>query len=349
MEKTSGEERGIMKVNVVIAADRNYLYPALVLLANLTERGVWLDDNVKLWFLAAKNELSEGDKDLITCTVETLASGENFEFAEIDLSKMPETHGYLSKTALVRLLLPEFLIGQNWIWIDVDAVLCTSWGEIVEAFFPHIRKASLVAAKCHQVDAVRQEASGNPIGSYFNSGVISWQSNSLEKGLGNKYLKALDQFVSRGIVGDDQDAMNAVHAGQVHLINGDFNAFGDYLFKHQDRNQVKISHFAGATKPWHLTLAAQSLCRNEWDCPWQPFFKSDSFLFSKFQISSPQRLGQLRSVRRRAHLSGHPDWRVVWFARVVAMLPLFIKNLKMFNDLRSRNYAHPLHSTLKHH
>jgi lipopolysaccharide biosynthesis glycosyltransferase len=330
--------------NLVIAADRNYLYPALVLLANLNEKGLWFDEKVKLWFLSSKGELSDDDKVLIEATIGSLGGQIRFEFAELDLSEMPDTWGYLSKTTLVRLLLPEFLGDVEWIWVDVDAVLRTSWAEVKLAFFPSNRKEGLVAAKCHEYDAIKQQLSGNPVESYFNAGVVSWKPQSRDDNLGAKYLSALGEFSLKGLPGDDQDVMNSVHAGKVHIISGDYNAFGGYLFQHPERDEIKISHFAGATKPWHLPLSAQQLCLEEVACPWQPFFESDKFLFSRISHSAPDQLENLRSVRVRANLSGNPDWKVVWFARIVSKLPGLIRNRFFPRGLWERNYAHPLHS-----
>ena len=332
-----------MSINLVIAADRNYLYPALVLIANLSDKGLWPDKEVKLWFLSAHGEMSAADQSLITSTVNAFAEEPNFQFVELDLSEMPETHGYLSKTALIRLLLPEFLKAKDWIWIDVDAILCTSWVDVKTAFFPVARTSSLVAANCHQVDPRRQSISRNPMESYFNSGVISWKSSGLEDGLRDRYLNALDEFAAQGIVGDDQDAMNFVHAGSVHLISGDYNAFGPYLFENSKRSQIKISHYAGPTKPWHLPDVAQGLCRDEMYCPWQPFYLADEVLTRRTVHCGPQTLEHLRSVKRRAYASGKPDWKVVWFAKVIARLPRFALKLRLFEFLRQGNYAHPLH------
>jgi lipopolysaccharide biosynthesis glycosyltransferase len=332
-----------LKINVVIAADANYLYPALVLIANLSENGLWRDKDVKLWLFSAKGELSKGDQNLIHNTVNAFMERAPFEFVELDLSDMPETHGYLTKTALVRLRLPEFLEARDWLWVDVDAVLCTSWNDLKTAFFPQRRTANLVAAKCHQVDSKRQQLSGNPIETYFNSGVISWKSSSLESGLHQRYLSSLNEFSARGVVGDDQDALNAVHAGDVQLIGGNYNAFGDYLFRLQNRDEIKVAHYAGATKPWHLPSPAQILCRDNLGCPWSPFYKAENTLFARIAEISPGSLVHLTAVKERARLSGHPDWKVIWFARIVSKMPVIARESGFFNQLRQGNHAHPLH------
>jgi lipopolysaccharide biosynthesis glycosyltransferase len=335
------------ETNLVIAADRLYLYPSLVLMSNLLTVGVWNDPGTKVWFLAPSGNLKESDMSALNKTIQLLGVGDSFEYLEVDLESLPETHGYLTKTTLIRLLLPKLMGQANWLWVDCDVIFTSNWLEIKEAFFPEIRRGTIVAAECHDVDQIRQQLSGNPLSSYFNAGVISWSSENrdFEGGeLLNNYLRAMVDFFEGGIVGDDQDALNAVHKGDLHLISGRFNAYGDYLSYNSNPNDISVAHFAGATKPWHLIRRAKLAClRTSPACPWSPFFSAENDFHSLIAQTNSGLRSAVRELENRSRKSGKPDWKIDWFSRLASLMPTYLTRFQLFQFVRSRKHAHPLH------
>lgn len=333
-------------VNVVIAADRNYLYPALAVLCNLAEKGVWEDTESKVWFIAPSKSLREADVRALSQLIEALGVKDCFEFLEVDVESLPETHGYLSKTSLVRLLVPKIMGLGKWMWVDVDAILCCSWQEVRDAFFPSDRKSTIVAARCHVVDPVRQQMSGNPERSYFNAGLMSWSpiADHIDGNLMlKKYLEALRFFLSKGTMGDDQDALNLVHKNDVEIISGDFNAYGDFLLNPVNFARIRIAHFAGATKPWHLPDRVKYACLESGGCPWSQFFRAEAELARVAAASGTSLPIYLRKLGKQSRSSGKPDWKIVWFSKLIVIFPRFMWRLKILEPIRKGNHAHPLH------
>ena len=334
------------RLNLVLAADKTYLYPALVVLGNLAQKGVLNDNETKVWFIAPSHSLDKSDVQLVHQVARALGFRNRFEFFEVDVDVLPETHGYLSKTSLVRLLLPKLMQGSDWFWVDADAILRCSWEEAKNAFFPLNRQSTIVAASCHLLDPIRQGLSGNPPSSYFNAGLMSWSPRgNLSDGdvLLRRYLGALKFFLAKGVTGDDQDALNTVHKNDVQLISGNFNAFGDFLMNPSTFKSVKIAHFAGATKPWHLTNKVKLACLASKGCPWSDFFTAESYLLGVASQMNPRLSNYLRRLRKKLRFSGNPDWKIITFAMFAASLPRFISTMAAFKHIRKGNQAHPLH------
>lgn len=337
-------------INIVLAADRNYLYPAFTVICNLAQQGVWAAVDTRVWFIAPSKSLREEDVRAVNQLTEVLGVQDRFEFLEVDVEVLPDTHGYLSKTSLIRLLLPGIMGAGQWLWVDVDSILCCSWQDVREAFFPSVRKSTIVAATCHVIDPIRQQLSGNPEKSYFNAGLMSWSPlHGAASGdvLLGKYLDALRFFLSKGIVGDDQDALNTVHRNEVHSIPGEFNAYGDFLMSPANFNQIKIAHFAGATKPWHLSQRVKDACLASGGCPWDRFFKAEAELERVIGASNESLALYVRELKKQSRTSGKPDWKIVWFSKGIVAFPRFIRVMNLFDQIRKGNQAHPLHSSRK--
>lgn len=335
------------KTNLIIAADRQYLYPSLVLLSNLLNAGIWNDAGTKVWFLAPSGNLNKKDISTLSKTTQLLGVGDRFEYLEVNLENLPETHGYLSKTSLIRLLLPKLMGRANWLWVDCDVIFTSSWFEIKKAFFPEKRSGTIVAAECHHVDQIRQQLSGNPLSIYFNAGVISWSSENLDfdgEELLKSYLRALGGFSERGVIGDDQDALNAVHKGDVHFISGRFNAFGDYLIYNSNQEDISVAHFAGATKPWHLIRRAKLACLKAGPaCPWNPFFIAENDFHSLIGRTNSRLRREVHELEERSRKSGKPDWKISWFSRLASLLPTQVIKSLLFQYTKSSKHAHPIH------
>jgi lipopolysaccharide biosynthesis glycosyltransferase len=154
-----------------------------------------------------------------------------------------ETH--VTKIALLKFFLPEILIEDIVVYLDVDTLICAPLTDLL-AYNPGYL---LGAVEEIGTNAYLRSATN----SYFNSGVLVMSLKKI-KALG--LYKNLNQRIARQVVAPDnvdQDLFNQIYEGLVDFLPQKYNVF---ICNHNSASLgtfVKfptIIHFVGQDKPW---------------------------------------------------------------------------------------------------
>ena len=140
--------------HVVLAADSNYWWPALVLLNNLADLGIieavskprihlaYIDGGLRPW-----------EKDFAQEVAKRIGLDPQFNLLSVPATLPQPKHPYLTKTAMIRLQLSNLLRFEPWLWLDTDTIVATSWSELSNAFMPRVRRREIIAARQWQIDS----------------------------------------------------------------------------------------------------------------------------------------------------------------------------------------------------
>ena len=244
------------------AIDDNMLYPLLVWAWSLSESAV-KPFRIVIGFL--EDELSAKNRTIIGEVLDVLSI--RHELVELKKDTRFIAQGHISPTTFTKFLLADLIAGPH-VWIDVDAVAKPGWDEIFQemAAVP----ASVYLVVVDRGKGVSTQASGieSPSNLAFNAGVLGWP--------GKKRKDWSKQLDSVGLVDtQEQFLFNKLYGSHSHKVSESFNTLTYRYDSFSRLDKPRITHYAGAHKPWHLPRRFSQLCLNH-RCPWSLWFVSES-------------------------------------------------------------------------
>ena len=318
-----------------MGGDSNYIYPALVLLANIKEQEI----DLPILFLYFKDDLSLPHQQTLMSVAGEMGLDFSLRQIEVPSLKSQDLSNYISRSTFTRLLAPSLEDYSGYIWIDLDLTLICSKSELVSTFFPAPRNGRVVAAEQWAPDSSRRLSLISP--SYFNAGIYSYCGDNRET---PAYFDVLNQADSLELLPDDQDVLNFCHREDIHLVPNYWNTHGLKVDVLENQKQAKVIHYTGNTKPWHQWASSSSKCITSHTCGWSWFYKNERVLLT-LPYKEKTLLKVLKRLRRDARRGGHPDRLRIAFSAAIGILMTIFPMLPGEGRLSSlfSDHAHPWH------
>ena len=265
---------------------------------------------------------------------------------EVEHSFLPLTpddrfhaQGHISPTTFTKFLIADAL-PQAHLWIDVDTTATEGWDELFavvdQASSPH----DLVVAERGDVKKLLISEGFAPSDLPFNAGVLGWPSTP-RRDWSTALAKAGD------VPTIEQYVFNVLYSPTCLRVPEAFNTL-TYRFDSLATSETpKITHYAGAHKPWHLPRRYASVCTQH-QCPWSLWFAAERALMASLgDTGLSRRVNDLAAKARRSGvLRFRRDHSGLWLLRLVDILgPLgwgIVLAAKPFARWIPRG-THPLH------
>jgi lipopolysaccharide biosynthesis glycosyltransferase len=228
---------------IYFGVDDNYVWPLLVTIYSAKKSYQSLR-SVNLVY--DSSQLSTQNRDLVVKAVKSI--GLTIILKEVKLLEVVDFHSHLSKSAILRLSIPD-QTKKLILWLDSDLLLLEGWNEIL-AFGEKINDSNFILAARKHWDFERSANNLSLIKSgqfYFNSGVMLincklWKK--LKISIEVSYL--ISRYSDFHFEWADQCVLNYLIGNEYSEISKEFNApTNEYLV-----NETRILHFAGSNKPW---------------------------------------------------------------------------------------------------
>ena len=237
---------------VVSSIDDNYVWPVLVSFFSMSKNAT---DSFRIVLGYDSNLLSSQSRNLILDIAKILCV--ELEFLLIDLRGLKANNmRHVSVSTYSRLLMID-LCEDSVLWLDAD-VLCLSHWDLIfsEALEMDPNQIALAVKDPISENAISIHLSSNLAlvecgASYFNSGVLYVDTNRWRDANGPLlWRNHFANYLELGFEFEDQCILNYFLVGRCKLMTRGFNYIvaKDAPFD----STIKLIHFAGALKPWHL-------------------------------------------------------------------------------------------------
>lgn len=234
-------------IPVVFSTDHFYVTPTIVAIQSLLKH----NNDVEIYCLVDSSICPE-DKQAIESECKCFNTPVNFITIKDELNDGYETRG-ITKAAYYRLLIPWLIPNHNKvIYLDGDIIVKRD----ITALYSCNLGDNLIAG-VNTPSYYSENGNLNYIKSlnldphsYINSGILVFNSKLIRDG---NYKQSLLDKVGQKLMYQDQDIINIVFQGKIHLLNFIYN-FAIHQLKyipemHLDISDACIIHFSGF-KPW---------------------------------------------------------------------------------------------------
>ena len=244
-------------MHIALSADDNYARPLAVTMASvLCNRA----EGDALFFHVLDGGISEANRCRIGkmaeskgAKVEFLAVSADF-FSGMHLNITKENH--VSLATYYRLLIPSLVQTPRCIYMDCDMICRTSLAPLW-----NMQLENCLAAAVKDIDEDKQsERLG--LQRYFNAGLFLMELDAMRKEQAqNAFFRFLEEHPER-IVMHDQDVLNCVLSGRIHVLDMTWNCQVTKTHKcretgfHTLSKTANILHFIGHRKPWMWSCRA---------------------------------------------------------------------------------------------
>lgn len=234
-------------IQIYLGVDDNYVWPLLVTIYSAKKNYQSLRS---INLIYDSSQLSIQNRDIVVKAAESI--GLTVILKEIKLLEVVNFRGHLSKSAILRLSIPDHT-KKLILWLDSDLLLLEGWNEIL-AFGKKLYDSNFILAARKHWDFERSANNFSLIKSgqfYFNSGVMLincklW--NKLDINIEVNYL--INRYSDFNFEWADQCVLNYLIGDEYSEISKEFNApTNEYLV-----NETRILHFAGSNKPWSHSI-----------------------------------------------------------------------------------------------
>lgn len=239
-----------MPLGVVIAGVLDYLADDAVAELHVLTAGLTKDNKERLEHVVR-----------LRCSVSRVHRLTLHQIGEEAFAELPEI-GRLSREAYFRLLLPSLLPDLDRVlYLDSDLIVRRDVSELMsldldQSIAAGVRQSTIPRLGHEEGLGYCWEAEGlDPDQPYINSGVLLLRLDRWrEDRIAEKACSFLKRHVSQ-LRWADQDAINAVTAGRLHLLPREWNvlsglARSDDVQAVEGEEKATILHFCGDYKPW---------------------------------------------------------------------------------------------------
>lgn len=264
------------KINIVFAADDNYVQHAAVAMVSILKN---TEKAFQIQFFLIDDQISSFNKDKISKTVKKWNSNITFLNVKNEALKKGFVSGNLTRAAYFRIDIPNILPleVEKVIYLDCDLLVL---GDISELWNFDMQNQPVAAAEDFGILASKKKCENKKkqfgwteVTSYFNSGVMLLDLNQWR--LQNYTADLLKYIIEKKYRHHDQDALNELFAGnwvrlplKWNVIPPVFNMTLRVVLNKKFRQEalhavhdIAIMHFAGGYKPWEYKCFSGF---NEW-------------------------------------------------------------------------------------
>lgn len=251
-----------MSIPIFISTDKNYIIPAITLIASVVEN---TQENVNFYIL--HGNLDAENQKFISNAL-TKYQNLQIEFLKIDESifqKYP-INRHFTHACYYRFLIPELKkdIGKA-IYLDVDMVADFDINELYSIDMDG-KPLAAIQEKCMaymKQFIIHCFYLGLNHKTYFNSGMLIMDLNYFrENNITELLFNSLNANQDK-IICPDQDILNIIFANNYKKLDYQYNVLTSLQRLLKDNNDddikafenIKIYHFAGEQKPWNTTVA----------------------------------------------------------------------------------------------
>lgn len=263
-------------MNLFIAADDNYFYPAQVMLTSFLINNA--KEAHKIYFL--HHHIKPENKQ----NLQTLVDIYNAEliWCMVDPDKFTGfgTTKRFPVETFFRFLIPAYLpiSEKRAIWLDVDLIVNGS----LESFYHQDFEGNhLVGCRDIGNHEAKLQKLGCPSGTvYINSGVLLFNVELMRRYQLPDYLAYYAEH-EKEITWFDQDVINGMFAGRIKALDCDmYNVQALWNRKGVSQlDDVRILHYIGPYKPWQREYT--NSCAKLWDRYHMIIFKENSLYMAK--------------------------------------------------------------------
>ncbi|MDR1392345.1 MAG: glycosyltransferase family 8 protein [Clostridiales bacterium] len=247
----------IKEIQIAVAFDENYAYPAIVMLTSLFENAL---DNTKYIVTAMiPSNLSDETKTKVISLNELYQSHEIIFYDMGDAFIQAQCTFYVTTPTYYRLKLPDVLKDQDkCIYIDVDTIVLKDLQELhnidIENYY--IGGACDYARYLQEINQRMLELKNVWGDKYINAGVLLMNLKKMRQD--DVYKKFEELILNKGhlLLYNDQDALNSICYEKILTIKPKFNYVFGWQYQgssNEDKNEAKqnpyIIHYA-CLKPW---------------------------------------------------------------------------------------------------
>lgn len=156
---------------------------------------------------------------------------------------------HITRTAYLRMSLPNLFKGEKIFWFDADLLFLENWHQILN-YTRHTKQSmNSIHARKHwgNVESATNQAIISSNGNYFNSGVLIFNSKIWKKNrITAQISEIMKNYTTLGFEWADQCVLNYCFHGKYDQINSSYNSIpSEFNIAH-----TRIIHFAGTHKPW---------------------------------------------------------------------------------------------------
>ena len=286
---------------VALALDDKMVYGFLVLVHSLVQHR-----RTSLFLVVGffEGRLSKAHVDLITRYLSWLGVDHTLE--ELTAHELFTERRHLTITTFSKFVLSDLFEGAH-LWVDLDTVALPGWDDIFTTIDSAAEDVALVVAD--KISGPQTRFDG------FNAGVLGWTKSPRKEWLTQLANLPEKRFSS------EQYLFNTLYLESAHYVDAGFNFLSSWHKDFANTKGVRIIHYSGPIKPWHLARRH----RQAWkaiNSTWEQWFSAEDQLFAN---TIPQDLiGHIRVARRRALFSGrlHTGKGALagWVMRALAVL-----------------------------
>jgi lipopolysaccharide biosynthesis glycosyltransferase len=241
-------------IHLAVASDARYLTGAIGTLSSI-RLAVPLEFGIRVIFL--HDRLSQEEQQRVHRAMAKLKRGAEVEFMRVDdcFASFP-AFSFGSNMAYARLVLPEKVVMERLIYIDVDILVLKDLSELLFMELPATGVGG-VAEKIIAEDMPEvQPVALDPEQPYLNSGLLVLDLNKLRRtGVFAKALEILRNY-PESCRWHDQSAINYALNGEARVLDPSWNVQSQYFFFDPIEVMPRLAersvnvHFTSKAKPW---------------------------------------------------------------------------------------------------
>lgn len=233
-------------MHIITGSDNNYVPGVMVLIASASFHNPQARFTVLDMGITAENRTR----------IDGLASFLGVEINRIEVDSSCFDHlivqrSHLTRSTYLRLLIPAlFPKDDRAIYMDCDMVVM---GELTALAAVDLSNYIVAGVPCPSPDPVELEATGRPLGSYINAGLLVmnlplWRSNNVAEAC----IRLLSD-PANPLLSEDQSAINIVGKDSTLLTDPTFNVYSDpssYKRAADFPDAPIVLHYVVNNKPW---------------------------------------------------------------------------------------------------
>ena len=286
---------------VAVALDDKMVYGLCVLSHSLVRTS-----SEPLFLLVGyfEGRLSQSNREIIESYLQWLGVPHAIQVLQPDELFTERRH--LTITTFSKFVLSDIYPGAH-LWLDLDTVARPGWDKVFSSITAASPTTAIVVAD--KITGVHTRFEG------FNAGVLGWTSSPRKQ-----WRSALAALPEKRF-SSEQYLFNTLYADSVSHVDVGFNFLSSWHDNFKDTAHVRIIHYSGPVKPWHLARRH----RDAWkvmNSTWEEWFLAEDQLLAD---KMPQPLASaITTAKRRALVSGrlHTGKGALagWFMRALAVL-----------------------------
>lgn len=232
--------------------------------------------------------------------------GADYEVRELTPHELFTERRHLTITTFSKFVLSDQFDGAH-LWVDLDTVALPGWEGIFDAMHAAPRGVCMVVAD--KIAGPQTRFDG------FNAGILGWTRHPRKDWLPELANLPEKRFSS------EQYLFNTLYLGSVDYVDVGYNFLSSWHKNLSETTNVRIIHYSGPIKPWHLARRHRGAWRHI-NPTWEHWFQAEDALWA---TDMPAELrGRSASAKRQALFSGrlHTGKGALagWIMRALAVL-----------------------------